>query len=78
MNLIVFLLTELILLVVLYGCETRSLSLREERRLRVFEDRILIGSWMRMGSGEGFTERNFIVLTVAPNVVRVIKSRRLR
>ena len=68
----------IILPLVPYGCETWSLILRQERRLRVFEDRILIGSWMRMGSGEGFTERNFIVLTVAPNVVRVIKSRRLR
>ena len=31
----------IILPVVLYGCETRSLTLREERRLRVFEKRIL-------------------------------------
>jgi len=30
-----------ILLVVLYGCETWSLILREERRLRVFENRVL-------------------------------------
>ena len=30
-----------ILSVVLYGCETWSLSLREERRLRVFENRVL-------------------------------------
>jgi len=27
--------------VVLYGCETWSLKLREERRLRVFENRML-------------------------------------
>jgi hypothetical protein len=27
--------------VVLYGCETWSLTLREERRLRVFENRVL-------------------------------------
>ena len=33
---------------------------------------------MRMGSGEGFTMRNFIVCTVAPNIFRVIKSRRLK
>jgi hypothetical protein len=26
---------------VLYGCETWSLTLREERRLRVFENRVL-------------------------------------
>jgi hypothetical protein len=25
----------------LYGCETRSLTLREEQRLRVFENRVL-------------------------------------
>jgi uncharacterized membrane protein len=31
----------LILSVVLYGCETWSLTLREERRLRVFENRVL-------------------------------------
>jgi hypothetical protein len=26
---------------VLYGCETRSLTLREQHRLRVFENRVL-------------------------------------
>ena len=31
-----------------------------------------------MGSGKGFTMRNFIVCTVHPNIVRVIQSRRLR
>ena len=31
----------IILCVVLYGCETWSLTLREERRLRVFESRML-------------------------------------
>jgi len=31
----------IILTVVLYGCETWSLTLREERRLRVFENRVL-------------------------------------
>jgi len=31
----------LILPVVLYGCETWSLTLREERRLRVFEEKVL-------------------------------------
>jgi hypothetical protein len=33
--------TKLILLVVLYGCKTWSLTLREEHRLRVFENRLL-------------------------------------
>jgi hypothetical protein len=31
----------IILTVVLYGCETRSLTLREEHKLRVFENRVL-------------------------------------
>ena len=31
----------IILLVVLYGCETWSLTLREEHRLRVFESKVL-------------------------------------
>ena len=31
----------IILPVVLYGCETWSLTVREERRLRVFENRVL-------------------------------------
>ena len=31
----------IIFLVVLYGCETWSLTLREEHRLRVFENRML-------------------------------------
>jgi hypothetical protein len=31
----------IILPVVLYGCETLSLTLREERRLKVFENRVL-------------------------------------
>ena len=33
--------TSIILPVVLYGCETWSLTSREERRLRVFENRVL-------------------------------------
>ena len=64
----------------LYGCETWSLTLREESRLRVFENRILrrIFGLKRMGSGDGSTMRNFIVCTVHLNIVRVNKSRRLR
>jgi hypothetical protein len=31
----------IILCVVLYGCETWSLTLKEERRLRMFENRVL-------------------------------------
>jgi hypothetical protein len=32
---------ETIILAVLYGCETWSVTLREEYRLRVYEDRVL-------------------------------------
>jgi hypothetical protein len=53
----------IILLVVLYGCETWSLALREERRLRVFEHRVLrsifgpkrdevTGEWRKLHNGE--------------------------
>ena len=42
-NLNVKIYRNIILPVVLYGCETWSLTLREERRLRVFENRVLRG-----------------------------------
>jgi hypothetical protein len=53
----------IILPVVLYGCETWSLTLREEHRLRVFENRVLrrifgpkrdevTGEWRKLHSGE--------------------------
>ena len=53
----------IILPVVLYGCETWSLILREERRLRVFETRVLrrifgpkrdevTGEWRKLHNGE--------------------------
>ena len=54
----------IILPVVLYACETRSLTLREESRLRVLENRIPSPRGMRMGSGEDFTMKNFIVCAV--------------
>jgi hypothetical protein len=58
----------IILPVVLYGCETWSLTLREEHRLRVFENRILrrILGLRGMGlreNGVSCTMRNFIVCT---------------
>ena len=66
----------------LYGCETRSLTLREERRLRVFENRVLrriygpkrdevTGEWRRLHEEDNN-------LYCSPNIVRVIQSRRLR
>jgi hypothetical protein len=71
-----------ILSVVLYGCETWSLTLREEHRLRVFENRVLRrifvpkrevdGSWRKLRNDELHR------LYSSPNIVRVIKSRRMR
>jgi hypothetical protein len=67
---------------VLCGCETWSLTLKEESRLRVFENRILkrvfgpkrdeIGELRRLHNDELHS------LYSSPNVVRVVKSRRLR
>jgi hypothetical protein len=53
----------IILPVVLYGCETWSVTLREEHRLRVFENRVLrgmfgpkghevTGEWRKLLNGE--------------------------
>ena len=72
----------IILPVVLYGCETWSLTLREECRLRVFKNRILrriFGSkreanvkWKKLHNEKLHNLYN------SPNIIRVIKSRRLR
>jgi hypothetical protein len=73
----------IILPVVLYGSETWSLTLREERKLRVFENMVLrrvfgprrdeaTGEWRRLHNGE------LNDLYSSPYVVRVIKSRRMR
>jgi hypothetical protein len=73
----------IILPVVLYGCETWSLTLKEERRLRVFENRVLrrifgpkrdevTGEWRKLHIGE---LRN---LYSSPDIIRQIKSRRMR
>ena len=64
----------IVLPVVLYGCETWSLTLREECRLRVFENRIL----RRIFGPRRDKNEELHSLYRSPNIVRVIKSRRLR
>jgi hypothetical protein len=71
-----------ILPVVLYGYETWSLTLGEEHRLKVFEDRVLRkvfgpkreedGSWRKLHNDELHD------LYSSPNIVRVIQSKRMR
>jgi hypothetical protein len=73
----------IILPVVLNGCETWSLTLREEHRLRVFENRVLrrifgqkrdevTGDWRKLHSEE------LHILYSSPNIIGQIKSRRMR
>ena len=72
----------IILPVVLYGCETWSLTFREERKLRVFEDMVLriFGPRRDEATEERKRLRNKELndLYSSPNIVRVIKSRRMR
>jgi hypothetical protein len=73
----------IILPVVLYGCESWSLTLREECRLRVFENKVLrrifglkrdevTGKWRRLHNQELYAPYS------SPNIILVTKSRRLR
>ena len=69
--------------VVLYGCETWSLTLRGECRLRVFENRVLriiFGPKRDEVTGERRKLHNEEMnnLYSSPNILRVIKSRRMR
>jgi hypothetical protein len=61
-----------ILPIVLYGCETWSLTLREEHRLRVFENKSVEDIWRKLHNEELHS------LYSLPNIVRVIKSRMMR
>ena len=61
----------IILPVVLYGCETWSLTLREESRLRVFENRVLRRVFGPKrdeirGNGENYIMRNLGIFTPYP------------
>ena len=60
----------IILTVVLYGCETWSLTLREERRLRVFENRVLRVFGPKRdevtGNGENYMKRSLGIFTPYP------------
>ena len=72
-----------ILPVVLYGCETWSLTLREKRRLRVFENRVLrriFGPNRDEVTGElrKLHNEELSDLYSLPNIVRVVKYRRMR
>ncbi|KAJ4450684.1 hypothetical protein ANN_02113 [Periplaneta americana] len=71
-----------ILPVLLYGCETWTLTLREEHRLRVFENKVLrkifgakrdeaTGEWRQLHNTE------LHALYSSPNIIRNLKSRRL-
>ena len=73
----------IILPVVLYGCETWSLTLREERRLRVFEKRVLGRIFGPKGDEVRWEWRKLHNeelndLYSSLNIVRVIKSRRMK
>ena len=67
----------------MYGCETWSFTLREECRLRIFKNRVMrrifgpkrdevTGKWRRLHNKELYA------LYSSLNIIRVIKSRRLR
>jgi hypothetical protein len=73
----------IILTVVLYGCETWSLTLREEHRLRLFENRVLrrtfgpktdevTGEWRKLHNDK------LHILYSFPNIISKIKTRRMR
>jgi hypothetical protein len=73
----------IILPVVLYGCKTSSLTIREEHRLGVFENRVLrrifgpkrdevTGEWRKLHNEELHD------LYSSQSIIRIIKARRMR
>jgi hypothetical protein len=71
----------IILPIVLYGWETWSLTLKKERRLRVFENKVLrrvFGPKRDKVTGEWRKLYELNDLYSLPNIVRVIKSRIMR
>jgi hypothetical protein len=73
----------IILPVVLYGCETLSLTLMEEHRLRVFGNRVLRRIFGPKkdevtGGGRKLHNEELHGLYSSPSIVRVIKARRMR
>jgi hypothetical protein len=73
----------IILPVVLHGCETWYLTLREKQRLRVLENRVLrrifgpkrnevTGGWRKVHNEELHNLYSF------PSIIKIIKSRRMR
>jgi hypothetical protein len=64
---------------VLYGCETCSLTLREEHRLGVFELRRIFGPKRDEVTGDWRKLHNEELrdLNSSPSIIRIIKSRRM-
>ena len=67
----------------MYGCETWSLTLREERKLRIFENMVLRRLFEPRrdevtGEGRRLHNEELNDLYSLPNIVRGIKSRRIR
>jgi len=60
---------------VLYGCETWSLTLREEPRLRGFENRMLRRIFGPKRDERKLHNEELNNLYSSPNIVRVLKSR---
>jgi hypothetical protein len=73
----------IILLVVLYGCATWSLTVREEHGVRVFENRVLrrIYGLKRVemtGGSRKLCNEELHNLYSLPSIIRMLKSRRMR